>query len=295
MSGNNHNTSAYARARVQERAAANKDERSMDELLASIQEILLENKQQIADSSQMALSLPAPAPAQPLTPPEAEIAIVESLRLDARLIAADHDDVLEELLMPIAAPQSPEAVPPALPPPSAVQELSQPDVTASAPEIIEVAPACPPLDELQAAADVLGALAAGLAAAQPVVEQAPGEAVQRLSPTAAAATAVAEVAAAVARIPDRGHQPEALQAPIDESAAASTSVSLGTLVGHPDVSDEALATLLRPVLLEWLDANMPRIVDMMTNSEALRGGVSTRACESASDGTAKPAPQNVAA
>lgn len=101
-----------------------------------------------------------------------------------------------------------------------------------------------------------------LAAAQAPPPSLPPIETVELAPAAAAVAVAVEpepepLVAPVAAVP------EATPVPVATEAAGSAAVS-----GTPLVSDDAVAKLLQPMLRQWLDDNMPRIVE-----KALRNGL----------------------
>jgi cell pole-organizing protein PopZ len=94
----------------------------------------------------------------------------------------------------------------------------------------------------------LGALAAGLAAS-------------RLAATVAIAVPEADATAVASKGTEAPVETSIVEAESPEAEPATIAQSAPLSEGVPDSTDDAMAELLRPMLRQWLDTNMPRIVE----------------------------------
>ena len=182
----------------------------------------------------------------------------------------------------------------AMQPPSEAPDTTAKAETASAPDGQANAFLTPPESEVRAAASVLDALAAGLAAAK-----APSLIPEELSAASATPAALAETtfdatsaaapiasdavadaedmpSAAVtvtAAPPVSAPQPAADAVPSSETSDVVTTVSVAgapepqQAVSGPLSFEDTIAGMLRPLLREWLDANLPRMVEKALRDE----------------------------
>ena len=257
------------------------DTRSMDEILASIQSIFEETADELATSAAGTAGGSVALPSAVVVQSGARATVLRKRDLETC-----RDDALEELLTPSRAiVEEPPVV--TLPISASSEMPASLDCKGEAP----VAPAVatlPPPEEQQAANDVLGALAAGLAHAQ--INDSFGKAKiatvgsTPLSPAAAAALAVAKITAANLSKPVSGPVEilasasgaalaiaPAIDPPQPLSAEPSTSPALETTVTGAASSamafEDSVTEVLRPMLREWLDANLPRLVDKALKAE----------------------------
>ena len=325
-----------------EAPAPSADERSIDEILASIRNIIAEDP--LSETTARVAARPVALANASSSSRKGSVRTSRPARLAQRTWqpSTDADSVLEELFAPVTdAPDSPVAEVEAAVIEAEVEALSPaPDAT-SITDAVETLP----MDETPTAEALWGALAAGLAASETVahvairttatvVEDVPPVATQsdmpedevcepamaeaefqsedstvsagtpasapQLSPALAAA-AVAEVAAAnavcdtpvsAAAIASEAAVVETNVTAVPLSPAASdTATSTDDVVTVPteqptaqidadgahlvpnpteqaETFEETVAGMLRPLLREWLDTNMPRMVEKAFREEA---------------------------
>ena len=325
------------------------DDVSMDEILASIRKII--DEEPTTAPPPTALSVEPSATRSPRATKSATLANDGPIAVIPRHRATAihyHDDVLDELLAPVDAKTKRGAIPPVTPTAEAAVPMLEADadtalagpavassteaVTTTEP-VAETAFVTPPETEIRTAADVLDALAAGLAASPrahtPVVEPsaetppyvaATAEYAEHLTPAAAAAAAVAEVIAANTAasgtinqtldgtaLPDiagvatsivapavvlgvtlegtaecavmNSPAPQIADAVPDPTFGSAVIVALPPTpaepVAHISASfEDTVAGMLRPLLREWLDANMPRMVEKALQQEMMLASAS---------------------
>ena len=166
---------------------------------------------------------------------------------EAVIIAATPPEQAQSLT-PVAVVAAPASAPPA----TIVAAPSIPPASASPPALVSNEPAS--VDPAAAVASALGALAAGLAASsrEPIPEIVVS-AVEVSPPKTTAANGLDDPGATT---------------PLAASTGVSVFSSTDQFVGGTQLKpiststlDDTAAELLRPMLRQWLDANMPRIVE----------------------------------
>jgi cell pole-organizing protein PopZ len=237
-----------------------------------------------------------PAEAKPQSPPEADteqptkvLAVVEG---PAPLLPAPNAQPIDEgapAPAAVAQPPKPEATPDdglaqfaaglnallALP---TVTQDAIPAATVSTTDSDAVAVKDEPSPAEAAAAALAAVAAVNAAAAQagqrgsaepPAIDHTDGEALSRVEPPSIAATAEPVEASVGATVsvaePTAPVRVAAIDAPLPATPADGQTQAL---VPQPPVSfEDAISAMLRPLLREWLDANLPRMVEKALKEE----------------------------
>ena len=246
----------------------------MDEILASIREIIAEEPLSYLHRrpafDEVRPVLPQKPSMRTLAPPHATSAGARVRGDKPPVHKGGNDPLLDELL----DTDSMRATAPAISP-------------AAVPTDVAVAVVMPPHSEVKTAADALGALAAGLAATRPprplmqatvpVATQVVTTNTEGLNGLGAAFVAapveadpaVRDAAAeTVAPVIAAASKPEASTAPDQWPADTTLAViALPLAPAGPRSLEDTIATMLRPLLREWLDANLPRMVEKALREE----------------------------
>lgn len=222
----------------------------MEEILSSIKRIIAEEGDE---------SAPLPRASRrgrlEIVPTPAPVAEVETLELGEEA-KADNDDVLE--LVP-----SEESV---------VEEASF-EAVAEEPAPIELTPPEPvaEVEAVEVETAEIEAVEIEAAEFEPVVEDEPEE-VLELTDTVNMEEAVSQSTAKAA--------PETILSVESEVAARHSLSALSSMIVSPETGESntlegLVQAMLRPMLKEWLDANLPQLVEKMVAKEISRitGGV----------------------
>ena len=216
-------------------------EPSMEEILASIRRIISDDTALPKAPKPVLANLPAPPVATLMPPPMAELA---------------------EVLPPV------DDMPPDIEPPATIEAQSMvAEVMHEAPPLAEVAISAPGV-ELEEPEEILD-LAHHVEAADAFAFLAPPPVVTR----------IAEVAAADA--PEQAREPEIapemLTSPGTDAAVAASFHSLAqtVMLNNSVMIEQMTREMLRPMLKNWLDDNLPVMVERLVRSEierVARGG-----------------------
>lgn len=224
---------------------------SMDDILASIRKIISDDEARAQGGGA------SPATAQPSGQPSGSGGPTSpetpsSARQDDVLLLTD---LVEEPKANPAVPPRPTLVPPApKPEPVSATQASQPPVAPVVPTVIPLPP--PPVaPEQQAALSPAISVAAPVTPVEPSVKQTPAD--QTLVEPGAAGLA----ASAFDRLA------QAVEDSVPKPAAPDPGPSVGPSGRN---LEDIVKELLRPMLKEWLDKNLPPMVERFVEREIVR-------------------------